>query len=283
MEKVAIITDSSCDIEPVLLEKYEIYMLPLRIVFANEEFRDRLEITNTEIYSRMETELPTTSLPVPQDIIDLFESLKAKGYEKVLGIFLSSQLSGTYNVIKNIAKDYEKDLEMHIIDSGQVSMGLGYGVLAAAKALQDSQDIHKAIAAMEKTLDSISIYFVVGTLEYLRKGGRIGHVSGTIGEMLQIKPILKIEEGALAIEKKVKGRNKSIKTLMDLANEAVGQALKQVTIVHADDREEAVRVQAELESNQYIKDIRIIDVSAVLGVHTGRGLLGIISAPDFEY
>lgn len=280
---IAIVTDSSCDLDENVLEKYNINMIPLRIVFEAEEYRDRFEITNKEIYERMETEVPTTSLPVPQDIVDTFERLKKEGYTEIIGICISSELSGTYNVMKNISEQFEDSIDMHIIDSKQVSMGLGYTVLAAAIELEKSGNSDAVLTKIEEIMASININFVVGTLEYLKKGGRIGHLSGTIGELFQIKPILHLDKGALNILKKVKGRNKSIKALTDLAIEGLTEDVNQVTVVHADDINEASSLANELKENTKIKSVKIVDVSAVLGVHTGRGLIGIISAPYFEY
>lgn len=280
---IAIVTDSSCDLDENLIEKYNINMIPLRIVFNDKEYRDRFEITNKEIYERMETEIPTTSLPVPQDILDTFERLKKEGYTEIIAICISSELSGTYNVMKNISETFEADIKMHIIDSKQVSMGLGYTVLAAAMELEKSGNTDLVISKIEEISSGVNINFVVGTLDYLKKGGRIGHLSGTIGELLQIKPILYLDNGALSVLKKVKGRNKSIKALTEVAVEGFKADINQVTVVHADDIEEAANLANELKENKKVKAVKIVDVSAVLGVHTGRGLIGIVSAPYFEY
>lgn len=280
---IAIVTDSSCDLDENLIEKYNINMIPLRIVFNDKEYRDRFEITNKEIYERMETEIPTTSLPVPQDILDTFERLKKEGYTEIIAICISSELSGTYNVMKNISESFETDIKMHIIDSKQVSMGLGYTVLAAAIELEKSGNAASVLSKIEEISSGVNINFVVGTLDYLKKGGRIGHLSGTIGELLQIKPILYLDNGALSVLKKVKGRNKSIKALTEVAVEGFKADINQVTVVHADDIEEAANLANELKENKKVKAVKIVDVSAVLGVHTGRGLIGIVSAPYFEY
>ena len=277
MNKIAIITDSSSDLTAELIGDLPIEIIPLRIIFDNAEYRDRVDIGSKEIYDRMNTEIPKTSLPSPEDIVNVFEKLKSEGYTQVIGMFISSGLSGTFNVVKTIASKYEKYMEIEIIDSLQVSMGLGYLVLNAARLSLTDIEINDIIKEIKELREKISINFVVGTLEYLKKGGRIGHLSGVVGEILQIKPILTIQDGSIETVKKVKGRKKSIKSLLELSEHTSCENIEHISILHANAEEEASKIKNQLLLDCPDVKIEVMYISAVVGVHTGPGLIGIVT------
>lgn len=275
MTKVAIITDSSCDLTPEIIGNLPIKIIPLRILFEETEYKDRVDIQSQEIYEKMRSEIPTTSLPAAADIIKVIENLKNQGYTDIIGIFISSGLSGTFNVAKTIAESYNDQLNITIIDSLQVSMGLGYMVLDAANRAVNNESVEEIMQEIINISDLIKVDFVVGTLKYLKKGGRIGHLSGTIGEMLQVKPILTIRDGSIETIKKVNGRKKSIKALIDIIEDKSNKDLTNIIILHADAREEAEKIREQLNQNHPQIKILVISISAVVGVHTGPGLIGI--------
>jgi len=192
MAKIAIISDSTSDLTLETIEKYNIRILPLRVIYTDGEYRDRVDITPEEIYSRFKEEIPTTSLPSPQDTTELFNKLKQEGYTHVIVVTISSGISGTMNMIRNIADSYE-GLSFEIIDSKSLTMGAGFAIIEGAKELEKAHDFEKAVNRIKEVLKKTKVYYVVQTLEYLKKGGRIGKVEGTIGELLNIKPIIAIK------------------------------------------------------------------------------------------
>lgn len=276
MSKIAILTDSSCDLSKEYMETLPIKVIPLRIVFEDKEYRDRVEITSQEIYEKMEEEIPKTSLPSPEDVLRSIKDLEEEGYTDIIGLFISSGLSGTFNVVRNIADQYKGSMNIKIIDSFQVSMGLGYAVWEAAKAAKNEQSVEAVIGAIKQSLRLIEVNFVVGTLEYLKKGGRISHFSGTIGELLQVKPILSIQDGSIETIKKVNGRKKSIRALIEKTCDDKKRSPKYISVVHADAKEEARLVGEKLESLYPEASVEIGEISAVVGVHTGPGLIGLV-------
>ena len=277
MNKIAIVTDSSCDLSEEIIKEYDIKILPLKIVYSNAEYRDRFEISPEEIYSRFDEEIPKSSLPSPEDAMELFTELVQEGYTHVLVVTISSGLSGTHNMIKVVASDFE-GLKFEIIDSKALSLALGLPVLEAAKERDKSNDFSKVVETAKAVIHKTNAFFVVGTLEYLRKGGRIGKVEGTIGDLLQIKPIISInEEGIYYTFKKIRGRKKSIKGLYDIVLERAKERLINVAIMHGNAFDEAKELLESIKKIDNVKETFFGQISPVLVVHTGPGLVGVVT------
>src|SRR5690554_5035461 len=220
-EKIAIVTDSTCDIPTEVIEEYGIHVLPLRIVYERGEFRDNVEISAEEVYDSLAQEVPSTSLPSPEDILTLFEQLKSDGFTHVLAIHLSSGLSGTSQLVRTLAAQV-KGMVVEVVDSRSISMGLGCAVLEAAKKLQENASFEGIKSHVERTLANIKVFFVLSTLEYLKKGGRIGKVAGTLGQILNMKPIITVNpEGVYETLAKVRGRKQSLEKLFEIAHDHV--------------------------------------------------------------
>lgn len=276
MSKIALVTDSTCDLPQEIIKKYDIKILPLKVIYSDGEYKDRVDITPEDIYSRFEEEIPKTSLPSPGECIDLFNSLKREGYTHVIVTTISSGLSGTRNMLRNV-KDTIDDLIIEIIDSKSLSMGLGYPVLEGAKEIENTGDFHKTIKRIKEIINRTDVYYVVETLEYLKKGGRIGRVEGTIGELLKIKPIISInEEGIYYTYKKVRGRKRSLKSLYNIVKERAKNGSINVAIAHGNAEDEGQELLSKIKKIKNINSVTFTQISPVLVVHTGPGLMGVI-------
>jgi len=274
-EKVAIVTDSTCDIPQNIIEEYGIHVVPLRIVYGDREYRDNIDITAEQVYERLPTEIPTTSLPSPEDVLNLFHRLKEEGFTHVLAIHISSGLSGTAQLIENLASQV-KGLIVKVIDSKSISMGLGYSVIEAARKLQQNASFEAVCAHVQGTLSKMRVYFVLGTLEYLTKGGRIGKVAGTLGQILNIKPIITVnEEGVYTTYAKVRGRKQSIDKMFEALKEHLTKPRNRVAVCHGAAVEEAQALINRIKELCNIEEVISGHVSPVIGVHTGPGTLGI--------
>ena len=277
MTKIAIVTDSSCDLTDDIIQKYNIKILPLKIIYSDGEYRDRFEISPEQIYERFEEEIPKSSLPTPDDAITLFKELEQEGTTHVLIITISAGLSGTNNMLRVVSSEFE-NMIFEILDSKALSLGLGIPVIEAAKEREQSNDFEKVVERAKSVIYGTRAYFVVKTLEYLKKGGRIGKVEGTIGDILQIKPIISInEEGIYYTYKKVRGRTKSIKELREIVAEKAKDKLIKVAVVHGNALEEAKELLEEIKSLKNVKETFFGQISPVLVVHTGPGLVGVIT------
>ncbi len=277
--KIAIVTDSACDLNPEMIERYKIEVLPLHIVYKDREYLDRINITPQEVYDTIEEEVPKTSLPSLGEITELFKRLTAEGVTHVLAIHISSGLSGTYNAVATIAEEF-KNMVIEVIDSKTLSMGLGFPVLEAARERERSWDFYKMIETSKSVIKDIKAFYVLSTLEYLKRGGRIGYVSGTIGELLNIKPIISInEEGKYYTYTKVRGREQSLRRLTEVLSEHVQDKLSNVAIVHGGAEHEARVLERTARSLPNVKEIIFGQISPAMGVHTGPGLVGFLVYP----
>lgn len=279
MEKIAIVTDSTCDLPDELVQEYGIRVLPLRILYKDGEYRDNVEITADDVYSRLHEEIPTTSLPYPTDVEELFTQLKEEGFSHVLAIHLSAGLSGTSQLIENAARQV-KGMAVQVVDSRSISMGLGFTVLEAAKAVQGSMDFEGLAAHVQAVIKKMRVYFVLDTLEYLKKGGRIGKISGTLGQIMNVKPIITInDEGVYTTHSKVRGRRQSLDRLIEIAKDHISQAASRVGVCHGAAESDCLALVQALEHLDNVTELITGHVSPVIGVHTGPGTIGFVVYP----
>lgn len=275
--KIAIVTDTTCDLSDEVLRLNNIYMVPLQIVYKSRSYRDRVEITSEKVYSTLPTEVPKSSLPLPEDVVALWDKIADEGYTDILHISISSGLSGTHNMVSMLAKEYTK-INIETVDSTNLSMGLGFLVLEAAKVIKESGDIKAAIQRITKVRKSLSAMFVVHTLEYLRKGGRIGKVEGTVGTLLNIKPIIAVnDDGVYYTVTKGRGFKRAVDTMVDEIKKCYEGKKVSLAVVHGAQLEGAKNLLNTLKEKLDVTTSYITSVSPVLGMHTGPGLLGVIA------
>ena len=281
-KKIAIVTDSSCDLSDEQLKRHNINMISLRVVCQNKEYRDRVDITESELYELLEHELPKTSLPLPEDITTLYDRLVSEGYTDIIHLSISSGLSGTYNLVRMLTEDYTDRVNVHLVDTLTLSTGLGLLVLIVAEALEAGSSIEEAIEMAKEARKKQMAVFVIRTLEFLRKGGRIGKVEGVIGSILNIKPVIYVnDEGVYETIGKARGYKNSIEVMMSEVKRFFAEGNARITVVNGNAREDAAKVLERLKKEiKTLPDAFISQVSPVLAVHTGPGLIGIIGCRD---
>jgi len=274
--KIALITDSTCDLNSDLLQKLSIDFLPLKIIYKDGEFLDRVNINPVEIYNRFEEEIPTTSMPGPEEIREKFINLKEKGFTHIIAIQISGGLSSTVNISKMVAREID-DLSIEVIDSKLLSMGLGRLVLFANDLIEKNELCFTEIVEQTKEkINDIELHFIVKTLKYLKEGGRIGKVKGTIGELLNIKPIISIDDaGQYYTVNKCRSRKSSINKLYEIAKEKINKGLCYVDVMHADAEEEAQKLINKFKKLKNVKETLLGEISPAMVVHAGPGLIGV--------
>lgn len=276
--KTAIVTDSSCDLSDEQFREHQIEMISLRIVCQNAEYRDRTELNQEQLYEMLKTEVPKTSLPLPEDVSNLYDRLLADGVTDVVHLCISAGLSGTYNMVRMIAADYEGRMNIRVVDSGTLSIGLGMMVLAAAQALEAGEDPESAIQRAKTVRSTQLSMFIIRTLEFLRKGGRIGLVEGVVGSLLQIKPIIFVNnDGVYQTLSKARGYKAAVDTMVQETVARFGQAKINLAVVHGQALEDAQALMDKLKQVLNVATTYIRPVSPVLAIHTGPGLLGVIA------
>lgn len=277
-QKIAILTDSCCDVPKQYVEKYPIYVLPLKVIYKDREYLDGVTISPQEVYESMSKEVPSTSLPDGQSVLEMFEQIKKDGYTKVVCITLSSGLSGTNNMIHLISNEVE-GLEIKIVDTKNIAVAAGFHVIAAAKNIEADMSFEEIVDYANTTITKSKVFFVVKTLEYLQKGGRIGLLTSLVGNALNLKPIISCnDDGIYYNVAKVRGRKHSISKTLDLALKNM-QDHKRIflALYHGDAYEEAMEIKEELLSKVNCEIVEYMEgqISPCLGVHTGPGLIGI--------
>jgi DegV family protein with EDD domain len=276
IEKIAIMTDSTSDIPQELVEELGIRVVPLRILFRDGEYKDQVEISAEEVYARLPHEVPSTSLPSPADVLAIFEKLREDGFTHVVAIHISSGLSGTAQMIENLSHQVN-GIRIKVIDSKNISMGLGYIVIEAARKVQAKASFDEVCAHVQQSLKKMNVYFVLETLEYLTKGGRIGKVAGTLGQILNLKPIITVnEDGVYTTHAKVRGRKQSIDRLFETVKMHLAKPMNNVAVCHGAAKEEAQELVERIKSLGNVGELIIGHVSPVIGVHTGPGTLGLV-------
>ncbi|EMF0121724.1 DegV family protein [Enterococcus hirae] len=275
--KVAILVDSGTDVPQELIEKYQMYVIPLKIIYKDRVYTDKVDIAPEEIYQRLPQEIPGTSLPDGETITKIFEQIKQDGYEKILAVTISSGLSGTYNIVRLIAQQQE-ELEAYVLDTKNIGIGAGFSAIQAAKWLEEGMEWSLLIERLNELVKQTKVFFNVATLEYLQKGGRIGLVASILGTALKLNPIISCnDEGIYYTVGKARGRKKSLDRTVSYVKERVGTAkVFNLAVAHGDAKEEATEMMARLkEEFPQAQQIYFGQISPALVVHTGPGLLGV--------
>ncbi|MDD4171879.1 MAG: DegV family protein [Syntrophomonas sp.] len=275
MEKIALIADSACDLPQKLVEELGIRILPLKIIYPDGEYSDRVNIQPMDVYDRMPGEIPTTSMPNLQEIKAAIDDVRREGYTHLLIITLSSGLSGTYQAMQLAAKDFD-DIVIRVFDTLTLSMATGWIVLDTARNILTGLSWEKVLEKLTTLQPKVRAFYVIETLEYLRKGGRIGLVAGMLGEFLNLKPIIGVNtDGIYYTHAKVRGRSKSIERLIGILMDSVGNNPFNVAVMHGGAKEEGEKLLARLAKLPNVKELIFSDISPALGVHTGPGLLAL--------
>ncbi|MBZ9607745.1 DegV family protein [Clostridium estertheticum] len=276
---VKIVTDSTSYISEDLRKKYDISIVSLSVIFGNKEFKETL-IENESFYEKLDKNLsiPTSSQPSLVEMYNMIEN-QVRDNNEVVGVFLSSDMSGTYSnacLAKSMILENYPNALIEIIDSRSNCMQLGFAALTAAIASQQGKSINEVVDIVKNNIKRSRFMFIPDNLEYLKKGGRIGGASALLGTIFQIKPILTVVDGKTELFNKVRTKKRAIQTMIDKFIEDITKhGLGEVMIHHINDVEGA-RAFAKKVEECIGKKIDIAPIGPVIGTHVGPGALGIV-------
>lgn len=277
MMKIAVVTDSTAYIPADLIEKNNIHIIPLSVIFGDESYRESIDITTEEFYQKIKEtkDLPSTSQPAIGLFMELFKNLEEQQYDAVISIHLSSKFSGTFDAAKSAGNMMER-LKVYPYDSQLSAMPQGFYALRAAEMVQDGQDVASIIATLDKMKSSTRAYFMVDDLSHLQRGGRLNSAQAIVGSLLNIKPILHIVEGLIVPFEKIRTRKKALNRIMGMLEEdAATKQVKRVVFIHANNLTGAERLRDRFaEKHPHIETI-ISYFGPVIGTHLGEGSLGV--------
>ncbi len=276
MKRIAFVTDSTACLSQAQQEHYGIEVVPLQIVLGGESFREGVDLRPSEYYQRLSQtkEFPTTSQPSVGEFAEVFERLLGT-HESIVGLFLSSELSGTMNSARQAADMVGGDI--HIVDSRISSYGIAGPLMDGAELAQKGCGIEEILDLWREELATMHAYFVVDTLEMLHRGGRIGGASAAFGAMLQIKPILTIQEGRIGLFEKIRTHRKAIERISGLFDASMKERTDwQLGVVHSARENDARNLRDELCAEYPGLMTDMSELGPVIGSHTGPGVLALV-------
>ncbi len=276
--RIALITDSLCDLHPHLIEQYHIYVVSQYVIWGTELLRDLIDIDAATFYERLMKDPvhPKTSQPTPQDFVTMIEKARQDGAEEAVIITLSNQLSGTHD--SAIQARTMVDIPVHVHDTLSASMGIGWQVLAAARARQAGGDAQAMIAAAKEVLKRLVVVFTVDTLEYLHKGGRIGGAAKLVGTALNLKPQLYVDHATGRVEagERIRTRRKALERIYEVFIEQVDASKPlHVAVQHGNAEDDARAIVERIQREHPPVELYMGSLTPVLGVHTGPGTIGL--------
>ncbi len=278
MAKVAIVTDSTSSLPKEYQEKYNISVVPQVLIWGDKSYEDGIDIQADEFYRKLAESktLPTTSQVSVINMKTAFERLLAQGYD-VMGVFLSSKLSGTVQSAIQGRESLDSGQEkVHIFDSQTSSMALGFQSLAIARAASEGANAKECLALAEKIRETSGIFFMVDTLEYLHRGGRIGGAQRLVGTALNLKPILTVKDGKVEAAERVRTKGKALDRLVEIIGEQCkGKGPIHLASLSANAAEDARSVLTAASLSMEVSETISTELSPVLGTHTGPGTVGL--------
>jgi DegV family protein with EDD domain len=278
MGKIAVITDSNTCLPKEIIQKYQIEIAPITLIFGDEILRDGIDIDIPGFYARLQTAdpLPTTSSPTPAQFIEIFEAVKSKGAEGILVVTLSSKLSMSYNAAQVAIADME-GYPIRVVDSRMATIAQGFVALTAAEAADQGFNLNEVASLAESSTADIGFAVMLDTLEYLHRGGRVPAIASLIGTALQLNPVVGNRgDGTVGIIATTFGQKSALeRVLKEVEQRAKGRQLKSLSVMHADALERAKSLMELVEERFECDEIYLVELTPVMGAHAGPGVVGL--------
>lgn len=281
--RIAIVTDSTCDLPADWIKKYQITVVPMTLIFGNETFLDGIQITAGEFYERLSKKPihPSTSQPSPEIFLEVFKKAAAEGAEAIVALVISSAMSGTYASALQASK--QMTIPVHVYDSLNNSMGLGWQVMAAARAREQVGDVQAMLAAAQKVRESMVYYISLDTIEFLAKGGRIGGAMSLANSVLKIKPLIYVrpDKGTVAAGIPARSRATALNGLYhEFFKHIDTNKHMHIAVLHNAAEEEARVIEALIREEYSPQELFVSIVTPILGAHTGPRAVALCGYAD---
>ena len=278
--RVAVVTDSTAYLPAGVAQRHGIETVPLHVVLGGRTGTEGAEVTPDQVAAALHERRVSvsTSRPTPTELADAY---RATGARQVVSVHLSGALSGTVESARLAAAEVERDgIEVRVVDSRTIAMALGFAVLAAAEAAESGADVDAVASRAELVAASTTALFYVDTLEYLRRGGRIGAASALLGTALAVKPLLHMQGGTIALMEKVRTSARALARMEDVAAARAGDGAVDVAVHHLEAPEKAAELAERLRRRlPGLQALQVSEVGAVVGAHVGPGLLAVVVSP----
>jgi DegV family protein with EDD domain len=284
MSRIALVTDSTASLPPETAEKHDIVVVPLQVVIGAKSYDEGVDpgATAETVAEALRKWTPvSTSRPTPAAMLEVYEEAAADGAEEVVAIHLSGELSGTYESAQLAAR--QSPIPVTVVDSRQLGMATGFAVIAAAEVLAAGGTAHEAADIARRRTAATTSLFYVDTLDYLRRGGRIGAAAALVGSALAVKPLLRLEDGRIGMLEKVRTAGRALNRLEERAVASAEGRCVDVAVAHLANPERAElladHLRERLSANLEDREIVVGEVGAVIGAHVGPGMLAVVVSP----
>ena len=269
---VKIVTDSTADLPPEIVEEYDITVVPLYVLFGEDMYRDGVDISKDEFFKRLVEDPvhPSTTQPTPQDFVEIYKKLEPAP-DGILSIHIARSMSGTCNSADQAVQLLGKESSIEVIDTLNVSMGLGMSVIAAAESARAGKSLQEIKNELNEIIPNTRLLVLFDTLKYLAKGGRIGKAKSMVGAVLNVKPLLVLKDGEFSPFGQVRSRSKGIDQLVEYAKQA--SDIKDLTVINSTTPDDAKTLAGRMDF--YKGNVRSTRIGAVVGVHGGPGAIGV--------
>ncbi|WNC12691.1 DegV family protein [Brevibacillus brevis] len=278
---IVILTDSASDIDASVRQSLGIVAVPLKVMFGPQTYLDGVTISSSAFFEKLKESsvLPTTSQPSPLEFAEAYKAIHEQYGDdvQIIAIILSSALSGTYQSAMIAKSMLDESIDITVIDSRKASYVHGMICVEAARAAREGKSKQQILDMIDRYLDEVQVYFIVDTLEYLQKGGRIGRASAVIGSLLNIKPILTLDPaGYVSAYDKVRGTKKALNRVLETLQEYAGGKPVKTAVLHSSALDMATEISARIKQEFQVVDSHLEEIGPVIGTHAGPGLLGIV-------
>jgi DegV family protein with EDD domain len=278
MGKIAIVTDSNTCLPKDIIQKYQIGIVPIVLIFGEEVLRDGVDIDIQDFYTRLRTAdpLPTTSSPTPAQFIETVEEAKSKGAEGIVVVTLSSKLSMSFNTA-HIALQEMQGFPIRIVDSRMATIAQGFVALTAAEAAAQGLELDDVVSVAEKSTAEIGFAVMLDTLEYLHRGGRVPAIASLVGSAIKLNPVVGNRvDGTVGIIAPTFGQKSAIeRVLKEVEKKSKGRNLKRLAVMHADALERAKSLMDRVAERFECDEIYLVELTPVMGAHAGPGVIGL--------
>ena len=275
---IKIITDSTNNLPPDILERYDIRVAPISIQFRDETFEENVDIDRELFYRKIEELriIPTSSQPTPAWFARFYQELTEQGHS-ILVITITSKHSGTYDSAM-LAKSMVPEADVEVFDSLSISLGMGWMILEAARAIEANHDRKRVLQRLTEIRDRAKLIITPATLKYLQMSGRVGRLQGALASLLNVKPIIALKEGVLEAIENVRTRGKALDRVIQLLENSVGTSEPiNLAVIHARAKEDGRRLLERAKVRFNCQEILMADLVCSLAVHGGPGILGLFA------
>lgn len=270
---IRIVTDSTCDLPPEIIAQYRITVVPLYVNIAGQSFLDGVDLSRPDFYRQLSTLTPppTTAAPGPDSFRQIYEQLGTEGATEILSIHLTETLSATFNNAR-LGAEATTTIPVTTLDSRQISMGLGFAVLAAAQAAVEGRTLAEIMTCVTQQIPQTHMFAVLDTLEFLKRSGRVSLTAAGLGSLLRIKPLFQMVNGHISTEK-IRTTKRATQRLVETLNTLT--PIDQIAFLHCQAPEQIEALRQQVAHLLPVGEVHIVEVSPIIGTHIGPGAIGV--------